>query len=112
MGLVKHLLLWPVTGPLALVDFTMRQVEGMVRRELTDDERVKEDLMALQMRLELGEIDEAEYERAEAEIIERLRETRAWRRRFGMEKEWAPLELTRRSSHDGDDVPPGSDPRA
>lgn len=92
MGLIKHLLFWPVTGPKALIDFSLGQVDGMVRRELTDDERVKEDLMALQMELELGEIDEAEYARREATLMERLRDTRAWRVKLGMEEEWRPLE--------------------
>ena len=95
MGLIKHLLFWPATGPLALVDFSVRQVEKVVRRELTDDERIKEDLMALQLELELGSIDDAEYERREAVIMERLREARAWRRRLGMEQEWAPLQVAR-----------------
>jgi hypothetical protein len=93
MGLVKHLLFWPVTGPKALIDFSLRQIEGLVHRELTDDERVKEDLMALQMELEVGNIDAAEYERRETEIMARLRDTREWRRRLGMEEEWAPLEF-------------------
>ena len=93
MGLVKHLLFWPVTGPKALVDFSLRQVDGMVRRELTDDEQVKEELMALQMELELGEIDETEYERREARLMRRLRAAREWRVQFGIEEEWRPLEF-------------------
>src|SRR5690606_16569309 len=91
MGILKHLLFWPVTGPKALVDFSLRQVEGVAHQELTDDERVKEDLMALQMELELGDIDEAEYAERETLLMERLREARAWRVRLGMEEEWKPL---------------------
>ncbi|HUF76415.1 MAG TPA: gas vesicle protein GvpG [Longimicrobiales bacterium] len=94
MGLVKHLLFWPVTGPLAAVDFSMKQIEGLVQRELTDDERIREDLMALQMELELELVDEEEYDRREAEIMERFREARAWRTHFGMEEPWAPLGFT------------------
>ena len=94
MGLVKHLLLWPITGPIALAEFSLRQLESVAHGELTDDARVKEDLMALQMELEIGDIDEAEFERREAEILARLREVRAWRRKLGLEKEWAPLEFT------------------
>jgi hypothetical protein len=95
MGLVKHLLFWPVTGPLAAVDFSVKQVEGLVRRELTDDERIREDLMALQMELELELIDEDEYERRESEIMQRFREAREWRTHFGMEEPWAPLGFAR-----------------
>lgn len=110
MGLVKHLLFWPVTGPLAAVDFSMRQIEKLARRELTDDERIREDLMALQMELELGMVDEAEYERREAEIMERFREARAWRTHFGMEEPWAPLGFARgeQSSDDESDPEPNS----
>lgn len=109
MGLVKHLLFWPATGPLALADFSVRQVEKVVRQELTDDQRIKEDLMALQMQLELEEIEEAEYVRREAVLMERLREARTWRTRLGMEEEWAPLGYgPRRETDRTDDAP--SDP--
>lgn len=95
MGLVKHLLFWPVTGPLAAVDFSVRQVEKLLRRELTDDERIREDLMALQMELELELIEEEEYGHREAEIMRRFREAREWRTRFGLEEPWAPLGFSR-----------------
>jgi hypothetical protein len=36
MGILKHLLFWPVTGPLFLIDFSLGKVEGVVREELTD----------------------------------------------------------------------------
>ena len=93
MGILKHLLFWPVTGPAALVRFSLRQVDGVVKQELTDDTKVKEELMALQMQLEIGDIDEAEYEARERELMGRLRDARAWRVELGMEKEWAPLEF-------------------
>jgi hypothetical protein len=91
VGLVKHLLFWPVTVPKALVEFSMRQVEGFARTELTDDAPIREDLMLLQMELELGSISEEDYVAREAVIIQRLRDARAWRERFGMEEPWAPL---------------------
>ena len=91
MGLLKHLVLWPATGPAALIRFSLRHVESLAHRELTDDGSVKSDLLELQMLLELGEIDEDEYRRREAAALERLREVRAWRQRLGLEEEWAPL---------------------
>jgi hypothetical protein len=93
VGLLKHVLFWPVTGPMALSQFALRQVEGVVHRELTDDERVKEDLMQLQMELEIGALSEEEYQRREAAVLERLREVRQWRQKLGLEEEWAPLEF-------------------
>lgn len=84
MGLLKHVLFWPVTGPKFLVDFSLRRVHGVVREELTDDARIKEDLLELQLRLEIGEVDEAEYARHEAELMRQLRDVQRWREEFGM----------------------------
>ena len=105
MGILKHLLFWPVTGPAALARFSLRQVDGVVKQELTDDTKVKEDLMALQMQLEIGDIDIAEYEAREKALIERLSDAREWRVELGMEKEWAPLEFRAPEN----EVPPGEE---
>ena len=102
MSLLKHLLGWPVTAPLALAEFAIRQVEGVARGELTDDARVKEELMVLHMELELGDIDVEEHGRREAELMQRLREAREWRTKLGMEEEWAPLEFRPAEAGGGD----------
>lgn len=111
MGLLKHLLFWPVTGPKALVEFSIRQADGVVREELTDDEGIKEDLMALQMELELGDIDEEEYVRREATLMKRLRVARAWRVELGMEAAWAPLGYSRAEGGAAAEEGPGPDSR-
>jgi hypothetical protein len=84
VGIFKHLLFWPVTGPAFLTRFSLEKVEGAVRTELTDDSTVKQDLMELQMQLELGDIDDDEFIRREAELMARLRDVRRWREEFGM----------------------------
>jgi hypothetical protein len=84
VGLLKHLLFWPATGPTYLTRFSLEKVEGAVRSELTDDMPVKRELMELQMQLELGDIDDDEYVRREAEVMARLRAVRHWREQFGM----------------------------
>lgn len=84
MGVLKHLLFWPVTGPTYLARFSLEKVEGAVKTELTDDASVKRDLMELQMQLELGDIDDEEYVEREAALMHRLRQVRQWRERFGM----------------------------
>ncbi|MGH7443223.1 MAG: gas vesicle protein GvpG [Longimicrobiales bacterium] len=84
MGLLKHLLLWPYTGPRFLIDFSLGQIDGVVREELTDDTVVKAELMELQLRLELGDIDDAQYVAEEALLMQRLRDIRTWRERLGM----------------------------
>jgi hypothetical protein len=84
MGILKHLLFWPVTGPMFLARFSLEKVQGVVRDVLTDEDRVKEALMDLQLSLELGDIDDDEYVREEARLMEELREVRRWREEFGM----------------------------
>jgi hypothetical protein len=95
MGLLKHLLFWPVTGPTFLTRFAMEKVLETTRGELTDDQVIREELLALQMELELGEIDDAEYVEREAELMHRLREVRAWREEFGMGGVGGPVRVAR-----------------
>lgn len=93
MGLLKHLLFWPVTGPNFLLRFSLDKVEDTVRGELTDDHAVKEELLALQMRLELDEIADDEYVEAEAQLMQRLRDVRHWREEFGMGTSGGPVRV-------------------
>ncbi|MGH7475721.1 MAG: gas vesicle protein GvpG [Longimicrobiales bacterium] len=94
MGLLKHALFWPVTGPSFLVRFSLDQVYGVVREELTDDSSVRAELMELQLLLELGEIDDDAYVTREAALMRRLREIRDWRERFGMGVSGGPVRVT------------------
>ena len=109
MGLLKHLLFWPVTGPEFLVKFSLGKVEETVRRELTDDQPVKEDLLALQMQLELGEIDDAEYVEREAELMRRLREVRQWREELGMGIAGGPVRVAGSGGASGGEPDPDAD---
>jgi hypothetical protein len=93
MGILKHLLFWPVTGPLFLADFSLGKVQGVVREELTDDTRIKAELMELQLQLELGDIDDEEYVRQEAALMQQLREVRHWREQFGMGVAGGPVRV-------------------
>ena len=83
MGLLSKLLFFPVAGPVAGIRWTLGQVQRVAEQELTDDTKIKNDLMELQLRLELGEIDEVEYAKAEAVLMQQLREVREWRERLG-----------------------------
>ena len=56
--------------------------------------------MELQMQLELGDIDDAEYVRREAELMARLREVRAWRERFGKGTSGGPVRMARDDNDD------------
>jgi hypothetical protein len=93
MGLLTNILLAPFLGPIYGTRWTLDKVDRVVREELTDDTPIKEDLMALQMQLEMGEIDDSEYVRREAEIMQRLREVREWREKLGMATSGGPVRV-------------------
>ena len=84
MGILKHLLFWPVTGPMYLAEFSIEKVQGVVKEQLTDDARIKEELLDLQLRLEMGDIDDDQYLVEEERLMGQLREVRRWREEFGM----------------------------
>jgi hypothetical protein len=67
-----------------LTEFSLSKVQGVVQGELTDDTRVKEALLDLQLRLEMGDIDDEEYVAEETRLMAQLREVRRWREEFGM----------------------------
>ncbi|HEY3133197.1 MAG TPA: gas vesicle protein GvpG [Gemmatimonadaceae bacterium] len=93
MGLLTNILLAPFLGPVWASKFTLDKIDRVVREELTDDTPIKEDLMKLQMQLEGGEIDDAEYVRREAEVMQRLRDVREWRERLGMSTGAGPVRV-------------------
>jgi hypothetical protein len=93
MGLLTNILLAPFLGPIWGAKWSLDKVDRVVREELTDDTPIKEDLMALQLKLEMGEIDDAEYVQREAEIMTRLREVREWREKFGMSTGGGPVRV-------------------
>ena len=95
MGLLTHVLFWPVTAPVAGIRWTLGKVQRVVEEELVDDTSVKQDLMELNMRLELGDLTDEEYAAEEAVLMRRLREIREWRERFGMSTSGGPVRVAR-----------------
>jgi Gas vesicle protein G len=61
-------------GGLRLV---LDKVATVVDAELNDESALREQLMAAQMRVELGDMSQQEFASLEAEILARLREIRA-----------------------------------
>jgi hypothetical protein len=59
--------------------FVLDKVAAAVDRELDDETALREELLASEMRLELGEITEQEFAAREANILGRLREIREQR---------------------------------
>jgi hypothetical protein len=56
--------------------FVLGKIAAAVDAELADDAVWREELLAAQMRLELGEITEDEFARIERELLGRIREIR------------------------------------
>ena len=95
MGLISNILFFPVTGPVAGIRWALGKVQTVVEEELTDDTPVKQELMELQMKLELGDITDDEYVEQEAVLMGRLREVRAWRERLGKATSGGPVRVAR-----------------
>ena len=58
------------------IKFVLRKIVDAVESQLNDDSVLHEELLAAQMRLELGEIGQEEFAEVEADILARLREIR------------------------------------
>ena len=58
------------------VKFVLGKLVQAAEAELNDDSHLREELLAAQMRLEVGEIDEEEFASIEAGLLARLREIR------------------------------------
>ncbi len=56
--------------------FVLDKIAAAVDTELNDDTALREQLLAAQMRVELGEMTQEDFEQFEADILARLREIR------------------------------------
>jgi hypothetical protein len=63
--------------------FVFDKIAAAVDTELNDDTALREQLQAAQMRMELGEMTQAEFDELEADILARLREIRDRRQGAG-----------------------------
>jgi hypothetical protein len=58
------------------IRFVLDKVAAAVDTEMNDDTALREQLLAAQMRVELGELSQEEFEVFEADILARLRDIR------------------------------------
>ena len=58
------------------IRFVLDKVAAAVETEMNDDSALREQLLAAQMRVELGEMSQEEFDSFEADILARIREIR------------------------------------
>jgi hypothetical protein len=75
VGLISGLLTLPL-APVRGVAWISEQVAEEAERELNDETRVRRELAQLEMELELGRIDEPQFEELEDQLLERLSRAR------------------------------------
>jgi len=68
MFLIDDILLAPLKG----VIWIGEKLNEIAEKEFSDEGRIKEKLMELQLKFEMDEISEEEYNRQEKELLERL----------------------------------------
>ena len=68
MFLIDDLLLAPLKG----VIFIAEKINEVIEKETSDEGSIKERLMSLQLKFEMDEIDEEEYDRREDELLNLL----------------------------------------
>lgn len=72
MFLIDDILLAPLKGVLFLAE----KINEVIEKETSDEGTIKERLMALQLKFEMDEIDEEEYDRREDELLKYLEQIR------------------------------------
>lgn len=70
------LLCAPAFGPIRGIIWMARKIQEQAEGEMLDEDRVKSDLLELQMHLEMDEITEEEYDEQEGILLERLNSIR------------------------------------
>ncbi len=74
------------------IKFVLGKVVAAVEAELNDDSAYREELLAAQMKLELGEITDEEFAETERQLLEAMREVRE--RRTGAQEDPGELKIT------------------
>lgn len=72
MFLIDDILLAPLKG----VIFIGKKINEVIEKEMSDEGAIKERLMGLQLKFEMDEIDEEEYDRREDELLKLLEQIR------------------------------------
>lgn len=72
MFIIDDLLMAPFNG----IIFLAKKINEVIKKETSDEGSIKERLMALQLKFEMDEIDEEEYDKREDELLKLLENAR------------------------------------
>lgn len=73
--MLTDILASPLTGPLRMSMWVLRIIAERAEAELYDEGRIRKELAELELRYDLGEIGHEDYQSAEDNLMERLRES-------------------------------------
>ena len=76
MGILLKLLTFPVSAPIDGLLWVAERIKEQAEAELYDEGAVRGHLLELELKLDMGEITEEEYQVAEDELIALLNEIR------------------------------------
>lgn len=74
--MLGRILTAPVLGPLRGVLWLARMIDDQARAELYDEDKIRGDLAELELQLDLGEIELADFEAQEEVLLQRLKAAR------------------------------------
>ena len=77
MFILDDILLSPIKGFISLA----KKINEIAENEVSDEGKLMDELMKLQLQFELDEIEEDEYNKREAEILDRMDELRKAKKR-------------------------------
>ena len=76
------------------IKFVLRRIAEAVDAQLNDVDTLRQELLAAQMRVELGEMSDAEFAEIEAALLARLREIQMRAREEGEDGEGGAVRIT------------------
>ena len=74
--MIKDVITFPVLGPFKGVAWIAGKILEKAQLEMPSERTVRRDLTELQLRMDLGEIEEDEFEKQEELLLQQLRELR------------------------------------
>ena len=79
MGWLSKVLTFPVSLPVDAALWTARKLAEKAEEVYYDEAPIRAALMELEMKLDLGEIDEESFEQEETMLLQRLKEIREYK---------------------------------